>query len=99
MIGSGYVSGMTDTSGVSGMSGITSMGLQPIGLREEGKFIPAPSPLASSFTAPTPREEGNGRFAQAQRSPLRSNVHTATPDAEIKRPNTVYNPDDAYGGF
>lgn len=106
MIGSGYMSGMTDTSGISGVG---SMGLQPLGNRSESRFVPAPSPLASSF-APTPAEEREGGFAAAQGSPLKqSHTSEAVPaaagnaneakKAEGKRPDTVYDLDDAYGGF
>ncbi|KAF5361775.1 hypothetical protein D9756_002169 [Leucocoprinus leucothites] len=112
MIGSGYISGMTD---VSGMSGFGSIGLQPVGLRSEGRFVPAPSPLASSFAAFTPAEERDGGFAEAQEgSTSKDTAPTGTTKAagtsaasataeskkkEDKRPETVYDPEDAYGGF
>jgi hypothetical protein len=113
MIGTGYISGMTDMSGVSGMSAIGSAGLQSIGPRAEGKFIPVPSPLASSFTA-SPMAQHQGGFAEAQSNVAKESAHMATAETtgksadtsilepknvDSKRPNTFYDPDDAYGGF
>ncbi|KAF9454461.1 hypothetical protein P691DRAFT_754692 [Macrolepiota fuliginosa MF-IS2] len=104
MIGTGYISGM---SGMSDVSGPNSVGLQPVGLRSEGRFVPAPSPLASSFGVTSPAEERDGVFARAQAKARNATVATArtTPAAvagdekEDGKRVTVYDPDDAYGGF
>ncbi|KXN91112.1 hypothetical protein AN958_02888 [Leucoagaricus sp. SymC.cos] len=114
MIGTGYISGLSDASGASGMTGVGSMGLRPVGPRSEGKFVPAPSPLASSFVVASPTDSQEGPFAKAQGSALKQMAQSTTTnapaksaqepvtenkDAKGKRPNTVYDPDDAYGGF
>jgi len=108
----GYISGMTDTSGVSGYSEIPSMGLRSLGYKPESRFVPAPSPLASSFAVPTPAMEHEGRFAEAQANTMRDGIQNASAEIsikaagsaepknpELKRPETVYSPDDVYGGI
>ena len=112
MMTGGYISGMTDTSGVSGYSEILSMGLRSLGYKSESRFVPAPSPLASSFAVPTPAMEHEGRFAEVQPNTLRDGIQNASAEIsmkaagsaepknpELKRPETVYSPDDVYGGI
>ena len=110
--GSGYSSGMT------GASEDSNLGLPSLGLKLESRFVYTPSPLASSFAVPiTPAmEEHEGRSAEAQATTLRdgrlgvdfrekgvvdsaSSVSVELKNSELKRPETVYNPDDVYGGI
>lgn len=119
MIGTGYISGI---SGISGVSAVGAVGLQPVGPRSEGRFVPAPSPLASSFGVASPDKEQEGGFAEAQEKVVKEHVTTTTavggtagasgsaaPAAGSsvaaskkeggKRPDTVYDPEDVYGGI
>jgi hypothetical protein len=115
MIGTGYISGISD---MSGASGVNNMGLQslPGSARSDGKFVPTKSPLASSMVVATPMEAHMSVFAAEQDKALHDGSITtpstakpainqqqaeaaaAGPEMEAKR-TTVYNPDDAYGGF
>lgn len=111
MIGTGYISGMSGISDLSGVSGLNSMGLQPVGPRSEGKFVPTPSPLASSFAVESPTEGQESMFAEAQKKAVQDTssgaittqtAGSSATDSEKsngKRPNTVYDLDDAYGGI
>jgi len=111
---SGYISGMMGAS----EGRIPPVGLPPLGLKAEGRFVYAPSPLASSFAVSTPAmKEHEGRSTGAQASTLRngrldavdfrgkgvvasaSSVSVELRNSELKRPETVYNPDDVYGGI
>lgn len=111
LIGTGYISGLTDVSGGGGMG---DMGLQPLSARSDGRFVPVPSPLASSFGVTTPHEEPQGGFSQAQEKKSKDSMVAITPapavapagssvagskDGNDKRPNTVYDPEDVYGGI
>ena len=110
--GSGYSSGMT------GASEDSNLGLPSLGLKLDNRFVYTPSPLASSFAVPiTPAmEEHEGRFVQAQATTLRdgrlgvdfrekgvvgsaSSVSVELRNSKLERPETVYNPDDVYGGI
>jgi len=112
MIGTGYISGMTEISTVG------DMGLQPLSARSDGRFVPVPSPLASSFGASTPHVEPEGVFSQAQEKGMKDSVKattvTSAAPAAVAQPagssvadskgengkrHTVYDPEDAYGGI
>jgi hypothetical protein len=69
------------------------------------RFPVTPSPLASSFTVPTPPAAQTSFSAPAPAEPERAaNANTqsqARPEAKQRQPvySTVYDPEDAYGGI
>lgn len=104
--GNSTLSSTRYNSGMVGASedGIPSVGLPSLGLKSEGRFVYTPSPLASGFAVPTPAMEEH----EAQATTLKdsrlgvdaaSSVSVELRNSEPKRPETVYNPDDVYGGI
>ncbi|KAF8990671.1 hypothetical protein BDQ17DRAFT_1433608 [Cyathus striatus] len=82
-------------------SGVTTIGTGGRTLFADSRFPTTPSPLASSFGMPTPPINGSFDTGASAPTPSKlSNVATvySTPE-QPKRPETVYDPDDAYGGM
>ncbi|KAF7770288.1 hypothetical protein Agabi119p4_6262 [Agaricus bisporus var. burnettii] len=87
MIGSGYISGVSDMT-MSGASGIGNMGLQslPGSARSDGKFVPTKSPLASSVVVATPTQTHMSVFAAQQDKMLHDGPTVATPMPSTAKP-------------